>query len=272
MRLGNSEILNNLSSKFGHLERSQRDDLVVLIDKYKDLFPDIPGWAEGMYHDVDVGDATPIKQYPYKVGTVKKAIMDKEIQYMLENNIIEPFTSPRSSPCLLAPKPDGSSRFCTDFRRVNAVTKTDCYPLPLIDTLIDQVGSARCVSKFDLLKGYWQVPLTERAKEVSAFCTGNGLFCYLVCPFGMKNSGCTFQRFMDIVVSGLSNTQVYVDDLIVNSETRSDHEAALRTLFERLRKHKLTVSLAKSDFARATVQYLGHVVGQGKILPATANI
>ena len=192
---------------------------------------------------------------------------------MLENNIIEPCYSPWSSPCLLTPKPDGSFRFVTDFRKVNAVTKTDCYPLPRIDSLIDKVGNARFVSKFDLLKGYWQIPLTERAKDISAFCTGSGLYRYLVSPFGMKNSGCTFQRLMDIVVSKLENTDVYVDDLIVDNETTwSDHLALIRALFERLRKFRLTVSLLKCEFARATVHFLGHEVGQGKVLPAEAKI
>ena len=198
--------------------------------------------------------------------------MDKEIQYMLDNDIIEPCSSPWSSPCLLVPKPDGSSRFVTDFRKVNAVTKVDCYPLPRIDTLIDEVANAKFVTKLDLLKGYWQIPLTERAKDISAFSNGNNLYRYLVCPFGMRNSGCTFQRFMDIVIRGLEHTKVYVDDLIVYSSTWSEHLDAIRTLFERLKKHNLTVNLVKSEFAKATVQYLGHVVGQGHILPLTAKV
>ena len=79
------------------------------------------------------------------------------------------------SPCLLVNKPDGSFRFCTDYRKVNAVTKPDSFPLPRVDGCIDQVGSAQFVSKFDLLKGYWQLPLTKRAQDISAFITPFGL-------------------------------------------------------------------------------------------------
>ena len=79
---------------------------------------------------------------------------------------IESSNSPWSSPCVLIKKPDLSSRFCTDYRKVNMVTKTDTYPLPRIEDCIDRIGLATYISKFDLLKGYWQVPLTERAKEI----------------------------------------------------------------------------------------------------------
>ena len=88
----------------------------------------------------------------------------------------------------------------------------------------------------------------------------------------MKNSGCTFQRFMNMVVSDLENTKVYVDDIIVFSTSWSHHVRAIRALFSKLRAHGLTVNLVKSDFAKATVQYLGHVVGQGKVLPVSARI
>ena len=114
--------------------------------------------------------------------------MKEEIEYMLENDIIEKSNSPWSSPCLLVPKPDGSYRFCTDFRKVNKVTKTDSFPIPRIDDCIDRVGKAKYVSKFDLLKGYWQVPLSDRAKEVSAFVTPDSFYQYKVVPFGMKNA------------------------------------------------------------------------------------
>lgn len=275
IRLGNSMVFENLAQKLDHLGQSEKDELSNLINEYRDIFPDVPGKAKGMKHDVDVGEAIPIKQHPYRVGPEKRKIIDKEIKYMLENKIIETTDerpSEWSSPCLLTPKPDGSFRFCTDFRKVNRVTKADCYPLPRIDSLIDDVGDATYVSKLDLLKGYWQVELTERAKDISAFCTYNGLYRYLVCPFGMKNSGCTFQRLMNMVVSKLKNTRVYVDDLIVFTSTWQEHVIAIRALFKTLREYNLTVNLVKTEFAKATVQYLGHEVGQGKVLPIFAKI
>ncbi len=87
---------------------------------------------------------------------------------MLENNIAKPSFSDWASPCLLVGKPDGTQRFCTDYRRVNVLTRPDSYPLPRMEDCVDQVGSAKFVSKFDLLKGFWQVPLTTRAQEISS--------------------------------------------------------------------------------------------------------
>ena len=80
---------------------------------------------------------------------------------MLENDLIEPSNSEWSSPCILVPKPDGSFRFCTDFRKLNAVTRSDSFPTPRIDDCINKIGHAKFASKLDLLKGFWQVPLTE---------------------------------------------------------------------------------------------------------------
>ena len=84
---------------------------------------------------------------------------------MMDSGLIEPSHSAWSSPCLLVPKPDGTVRFCTDLRKVNSLTKCDSYPLPRIEDCIDIVGNSKYATKFDLLKGYWQVHLTERAKE-----------------------------------------------------------------------------------------------------------
>ena len=123
---------------------------------------------------------------------------------MTEHGIAEPSYSAWSSPCILVPKPDGTYRFCTDYRKVNSLTKVDSFPLPRMDDCVDRVGAAKYVSKLDLLKGYWQVPLSERAKEISAFVTPDGLWSYSVMAFGMKNAPSTFQRLVNKVLAGLS--------------------------------------------------------------------
>ena len=150
---------------------------------------------------------------------------------MLEYRIIEPSLSQWSSPCILVPKPDGSYRSCTDFHRVNGVTKTDSFPILHIDYCIDRIGHARYVSKFDLLKGYWQVPLSERAKEISAFVTPDGLYQYLVMPFGMKNASATFQRMINTMISGLQGCDAYIDDVIVYSDAWDVHVKQLKAFF-----------------------------------------
>lgn len=102
--------------------------------------------------------------------------MNPEIDYMLQNGIAEHASSLWSSPRLLFSKADRPIRFCTDYRKVNSLTKSDCYPLPRMEDCTDQFRKAVFVTKLDLLKGYWQVLLTPRAWEVSAFVTPDGLF------------------------------------------------------------------------------------------------
>ena len=167
-------------------------------------------------------------------------------------------------------KADKSPRFCTDYRKVNRVTKPDAFPLPRMENCVDQVGSAQFVSKFDLLKGYWQVPLSQRAREISAF----GLFsyCHLVMSFGLQNAPATFQRLMNMVVSGLDGCAVYLDDVVIYSDSWEDHVDCDRKLLDRLCDAHMTVNLVKCEFAKATVTYLGKVVGQGQVRPVQAKV
>ena len=175
-KLENSDILRNLNNKLSHLEPSQQEELKQLIHEYEHLFPDIPTRTDKIYHDVIVEDSKPIKQHPYRMTPLKRKYLQDEVKYLLENDFIEPSQSNYSSPCILVPKSNGTYRMCTDYRKVNSVTKTDSFPIPRIDDCIDKVGNSKYVTKFDLLKGFWQVPLTDRAKEVSAFATPNGLY------------------------------------------------------------------------------------------------
>lgn len=129
-----------------------------------------------------------------------------------------------------------------------------------------QVGAAEFVSKFDLLKGYWQVPLTTRVREISMFVIPSGLFSYKVMPFGLHNAPATFQRLMNHVVSGLAGCAVYLDDVVTFSDTWKEHLQRIQALFDRLQWAKLTVNLAKCEFVKAKFTYLGKVVGHGEVL------
>ncbi|XP_062373894.1 uncharacterized protein LOC134062039 [Sardina pilchardus] len=271
-RLKNSESLRKLPELLGHLPIEMRSELIVLINEFKCLFADRPSQTSLMQHDIDVGDSVPIRQRFYRVSVDKQKHLEAEVQYLLENDLAEPSSSSWASPCVLVNKPDGTFRFCTDYRKVNAQTKPDSFPLPRIEDCVDQVGGARFVSKFDLLKGYWQVPLTDRAREVSAFITPKGLFSYKVMSFGLRNAPASFQRLMNRVVSGLDGCAVYLDDVVCYSDTWEKHVKHIRALFTRLAAANLTVNLAKCDFARATVTYLGKVVGQGKVRPVRAKV
>jgi len=236
-KLDNSNVLRNLNEKLEHLPVSEQNEISSLMREYSALFKDTPGRTSVTVHDVDVGDARPIKQHPYRMNPVKSRMAQHEIDYMLENNIIEISQSEWSSPVLLVPKPDGvSQRFVIDYRMVNSVSKTDSFPIPRIDDCIDRIGNACYVSKYDLLKGYWQVPLTDRAKEISAFVVADNLYQCVVMPFGMKNAPSTFQRMMNNLTRSLTGCVVYVDDVVIYSDTFQEHLERTRAFFDKILK------------------------------------
>ena len=272
VRLNNSQILSNLKAKLGHLTQSQSAELEATIQGNLKLFPDVPSRTNAVYHDVDVGEAEPVKQPPYRVNPQKRKLLQQEVEYMLKNDLIERSHSAWSSPCTLVPKPDKTYRFCTDFRKVNSLTKADSYPLPRIEDCIDRIGHSKYVSKFDMLKGYWQVPLSERAKEISAFVTPDGLYQYKVMPFGMRNAPATFQRLMNQVTTEVSGCEAYIDDVIIYSDNWSNHVEQINVFFGKLKEVNLTINLAKCEFGCSQVSFLGHIVGQGEVKPIAAKI
>ncbi|XP_073721213.1 uncharacterized protein [Misgurnus anguillicaudatus] len=271
-RLPNSKILADVDSYLSYLNPSERSDIIQLVQQHLSLFSDVPSCTNVLEHDIDVGQAIPIKQHPYRVNPVKRQLLCKEVKYMLQYGIAEPSSSAWSSPCLLVEKPDGTHRFCTDFRKVNAITKPDSYPLPRLDDCIDRVGSATFVTKLDLLKGYWQVPLSQRAREISAFVTPDHFCHYNVMAFGMRNAPATFQRLVNKVLEGVVGCEAYLDDLVIFSSTWSQHLVQLEEVFKRLMAANLTLNLSKCEFGQATVTYLGKVVGHGHVSPIGAKV
>ncbi|XP_076047311.1 uncharacterized protein LOC143028834 [Oratosquilla oratoria] len=231
--------------KLDHLTATQREDLTALLSKYQEVFRDTPGKTDLILHDVDVGDAKPIKQAPYRVNPQRAAIIRKEIDYMLAHGLITPAQSEWSSPVILVPKADGTHRFCVDFRRVNAVTKRDSYPLPRLEECIDRVGGAHFITKLDLLRGYWQVPMTSRAQPISHFAALGKTYQCKVMPFGMTNAPATFQRLMNKITEDIPGCLVAAN---------------------------LGLNLTKCEFVQAKVHYLGYVIGQGGLAPPQVKV
>ena len=271
-KMNNSEWIRSIDKKVQHLSVSQRNDIKQLIHEFQDIFPDSPPKTSCIRHDVDVGDVRPIKQHPYRVNPVKDAAMAKEVDYMLKHDIIEPSSSSWSTPCILVAKPDGSNRFVTDFKRVNSVTKPGSFPIQSLLYCIDKIGNAKCISVFDCLKGYWQLPLTDRAREVSAFCTPRGVWQYKVAPFGMRNSGATFQRLINRVTGKLEKTEAYVDDAATWADSWQEHLGHIHNLFIQVRASGLGINLGKPNFGKPQVLYLGHEVGNGTVKPNMAKV
>ena len=248
----------------------ERDQLVQLLHRNQDVFAtkDQPlGRTDLVLHDINTGDAAPIKQRVRRPPIHQKDQAQAEVDRMLAEKVITPSQSPWASPVVLVRKKDGTVRYCVDYRQLNAVTRKDSYPLPRIDDSLESLGKARYFSTLDLASGYWQVGLTEAAKEKSAFCTTSGLYQFNVMPFGLANAPATFQRLMERVLTGLQweVCLVYLDDVIVFSSTMDEHLSRLAQVFDKFRAAGLKLKPSKCHLLQRQVQYLGHVVSQDGI-------
>jgi len=185
----------------------------------------------------------------------------------LSNQFIEPSSSPWASPVVLVSKKDGSLRFCIDYRRLNAITKRDVYPLPRIDDALAALEGNIYFSTFDMCAGYHQCKMHPDSKEKTAFIVDSGLYHWNVMPFGLSNSGATFQRLMDAVFAGLKwkSLLVYIDDVIVFSKSFDSHMKDLEEVFARMSKAQLKFKTNKCFILQSEVKYLGHIVNKNGI-------
>ncbi len=187
--------------------------------------------------------------------------MEEQIDDMLQHGVSQPSKLPWNSPLFLVPKKDGQFRPVIDFRKINEVTEDDRFPLPVLSDLLMSLGHGnKFFSSLDLLSGFWQVPLAPESREITAFSTPNGHFEWLRMPFGLKSTPITFQRMINHLFSGTLGKGVYayLDDLLIFGKDIDSHltnlETVLRTLQEAGRKAKL----AKCEFLKAHISFLGH--------------
>ena len=226
-----------------HLSVSARADIIALIEDNLLLFSDHPRQTSVLYHDIDIEGHRPIKQHAYRVNSTKWALMQQEVRYLVEHGFAVPSGSTWSSPCVLVLKLGNIPRFCNDYRKANSVTKPDSFPLTRMEDCIDRVGSAKL--KLDLLKGYWQVPLTPRASEISAFVTPDTFLQYTVMPFGLRNAPATFQQLMHSVLSGVDKYEAYLDDVVAYSSSWSSHShmrPGARAIFDAHKEQSLLIA------------------------------
>ena len=192
---------------------------------------------------------------------------------MLKMGVIQPSSSEWCSPVVLVPKKDGSTRFCIDFRRLNSVAKFDAYPMPSIDDLLDSLGGDKFISSLDLTRGYWQIPLSEESQQKTAFSTPQGLFEFVIMPFGLSGAPATFQRMMNQLLAGKGDfAKAYLDDLVIFSKTWEDHLQHIKLVLQKLKEEHLTAKPSKCKLGMRETPYLCYVVGNDTVQPSEGKV
>ncbi len=219
------------------LSAAQKAELQHLVGQFSDVFSPTPGRTQVLHNEIRMPPGNVVRQWPYRVPEARRLAIEEEIQQMLKLGVIEPSNSPWSSPIIMVPKPNGTLRFCNDFRHLNEVSEFDGYPMPRKDELLDRLGRARYISTLDLTKGYWQVPLSKTAKPKTAFSTPSGHWQYRTLPFGLHGAPATFQRMMEILQRPHQfYAAAYLDDVVIHSERWEDHLDRLRRVLMELRR------------------------------------
>lgn len=252
-----------------HLKPEERSLIRKVFREHRGLFHDRLGVAKVAEHRILLEEGfTPKSGYPYRTPASLKGEVGKQVDELLDMDLIYPCESPHAHPVVCVTKKDGSIRMCVDFRKLNAGTVADAYPMALQQELVMSVGSANYITLLDLRRGYWQVPLARSAQLLTAFVCHRGQFAWRVMPFGLKNAAQTFQRAMnELLLPHSAYACAYLDDIAVFSETLTDHVRHLHAVFAALQRANLKVKLEKCQVARGSIRYLGHVVGSGNHAP-----
>ena len=241
--------------------------------KYRDVLCPTPGRTEAAQLCIRTGDSEPVRSHPYRIPPKWKEEVKTQLDQLLALGIIEPSTSPWSSSMVIVSKKDGGVRTCIDCRAVNAVTDPDPYQMPLIEEILDMLSSAVFISKVDLNKGFHQIPILKEDCPKTSFCTPWGKFQYKYMPFGLRNGPAVFQRLMDnLLHRDKEYSQVYIDDIAIFSATWEEHCQQIDVVLGRLKQAGLTAKVAKCQWAQTRVEFLGHIVGKGKVSPAELKV
>lgn len=241
------------------------DYVSELKTKYQDVVTDcapsgVP--AEGrIQHEIhEVEGSRPVFRNTYRMSDKEHEELLKQLQDLLDKGFIRPSTSPYGAPVLFAKKPGGGLRLCIDYRALNQQTIQNRFPLPRVDTALDQLKGAQYFSKLDLTAGYHQIRMAEKDIHKTAFNTRYGHYEFLVMPFGLTNAPATFQTLMNDVFKDFLEkfVIVYLDDILIYSKTLEEHKEHVELVLETLRRAKLTAKLSKCEFFTQDTVWVGH--------------
>ena len=262
-----------------NLSAQQIAELITFLLKNKKVFASTLaklGHSTSYYHTIDTGDAKPVALRFYRTSPRIQAEIDKQIEELLRYHIISPSTSSWSSPVVMVRKPDKSYRMAIDFRQVNRLTAPKNYPIPRLTDIFDQIGEAKpqIFSTLDMGSGFWQIAMSEKDKDKTAFVTKNAKYVFNRMPFGLSNAPHTFQMATSSVLQDLLGKCccVYSDDILCYSPDLKTHIKDLQKIFDRLIKAGFTLKPSKCKFAVQKITYLGHELTPSGILPNESKV
>ena len=275
---GDRELSSEIAAlRFPGFSEEQAGEARQLLHKFSHVFASSDsdlGCTNLIYHEVPVVDDAPVSQRYRRIPPSQYEEVKNHIKKLLEQKVIRESSSPYSSPLVIVRKKDGSIRLCVDYRRLNAKTRKDAFPLPRIEESLDSLSGAKWFSTLDLASGYNQVEMLERDRPKTAFCTPFGLYEFNRMPFGLCNAPGTFQRLMERILGDqrFQSLLLYLDDVVVFSSTFEDHLRRLELVLSRFEQCNLKVKFSKCSFFRSEVSYLGHVISTQGVSTDPAKI
>jgi hypothetical protein len=252
-------------------------DIRVMRD-FADVFsaelPGIPPERDAAFEIKLIPGTQPIHKAPYRMAPKEQIELKWQLDDLLAKGFIRPSRSPWASPVLFVEKKDKSKRLCVDYRALNQVTIKNKYPLPRIEVLFEQLRGAQVFSKIDLNSGYHQLRIREEDIEKTAFCTRYGHYEFIVMSFGLTNAPAAFMEAMNRMLHEFLDDFVvmFLDDILIYSKTKAEHEQHLRLILGALRKNQFYGKLKKCAFWLSEVAFLGHVINQQGIAVDPNNV
>ncbi len=260
--------------ELSHLNSEQQREMLKLLTEFESVFDDNPGSCVIGEHVIRLREGyEPKRQKPYRLPERLKQEVEHQITELLEQGLIRPANSPFAHPIVCVTKRDSTVRICTDFRSLNAYTIDDCYPMKNIQDVLYKVGKSSWITVFDCSKGYYQIKMAPDSIDKTTFITANAAYSWLRMPFGLKNSGSTYQRVMDTILKPHEKYAIaYIDDVAVCSDDWYTHLRHVRNVIQAFKNSGITLKLKKSQFAHHEIHHLGHKIGSGKIHTDEAKV
>lgn len=259
------------------LNREEKHELSQVLKQYSSIFHnenDNLTFTNSIKHSINTKPHQPLYSRSYRYPEIYREEVENQLEDMLKKGIIRHSKSPYSSPIWVVPKKLDNSgkekfRIVIDYRKLNDVTISDKFPIPLMDDILSKLGNSMYFTTIDLAKGFHQIEICEQDIEKTAFSTNNMHYEFLRMPFGLKNAPATFQRLMNNILSDYIGKicYVYLDDIIIFSTSLREHITSIRKIFQRLKEANLKIQPDKCAFLKKHTDFLGHIISTDGIKP-----